>query len=117
MNIINFIFFFFIYLWIGGFDCSIEFFIRKSTQIPIYELNYDSYSEWLESIIKQNPNYEETFLSRQEYIDGKYPNLNEIVDKKVLYYIQGELSGYEDDISDEELLEYVHEKIKEIRKN
>jgi hypothetical protein len=48
-------------------------------------------------MLSQDPSYDiDIDLTRQEYIEGKYPNMNEIVDYEVINYIQAELFGYED---------------------
>jgi len=46
-------------------------------------------------MLEKDPSYEHDFLSRQEYINAKYPNYNEIEDEKILDYILAELYEYE----------------------
>jgi len=92
--------------FIGGFDWINDIieniFTIKQILLQnynIWEPNYNSYDLWIQSMLEKDPSYEEGFLSRQEYIDGKYPNLNEIVDDDVIAYIQAELYGYEDEMN------------------
>ena len=94
-----------LWLMVGGFDWifdSIEcFFVQTEyvfkDDVFIWEPNYNSYHEWVESMLLQDPTYDiDIDLTRQEYIEGKYPNMNEIVDYEVINYIQAELFGYED---------------------
>lgn len=96
-----------ILLWwgIGGFDWfydAIEnLFTIKSIFIETYvvwEPNYNSYEEWVESMLNKDPSYEEDFLSRQEYVDSKYPNWNEIEDEHAINFILAELYGYENEL-------------------
>jgi len=99
-----------IILWglVGGFDWlfdSIEniFTIKQVllTEYFIWEPDFSSYDNWVKSMLKKDPSYKEDidfFLSRQEYINSKYPNLHEIEDEYILNFIQAELYGYEDEI-------------------
>lgn len=91
-----------IYIWVGGLDWffdSIECLFNNSNILPnnysIWEPNLNSYNEWKQSMLEKDPNYDNDFLSKQEYINTKYPNLYEIEDNNVLNYILVEL--YEND--------------------
>ena len=64
----------------------------------IWEPNFNSYQEWLESLKEHNPDYEEDYMSKYIYIDSKYPNLHEITDEEIINDIQTELFGYEDEM-------------------
>lgn len=101
LNIINFIMFFF-----GGLDWIIDswscFFAKSDylfkDDVFIWEPNFNSYNEWVDSMLLQDPSYEiDLDLTRQHYVDAKYPNLNMIEDDDVMNYIQAELFGYEDE--------------------
>ena len=91
--------------FIGGFDWvidALECFSRKTEyvfldDIFIWEPNYNSYHEWVESMLLQDPTYDiDVDLTRLKYVDGKYPRWNEIEDDNAFNYIQAELFGYED---------------------
>lgn len=93
-----------IILWwfVGGFDWYFDFidclfnniYVLSKTY-SVWEPNFNSYNEWVYSMLEKDPSYEYDFLSRQEYINAKYPNYNEIEDEKILEYILAELYEYE----------------------
>lgn len=97
----------FIIFWlgVGGFDWVTDFMDCIFTNINIlyekqtnWEPNFNSYDEWVNSMLKNDPSYGdgEGWLTREDYIEAKYPNLDEIIDDDLLYFIHLELNGFED---------------------
>ena len=49
-------------------------------------------------MLLQDPTYDINIdLTRQNYVDGKYPNWDEIEDINIVNYILAELYGHEED--------------------
>jgi len=102
---IKILIFYFLWGWVGGFDWFFDFMdcIFNNVHILtksylIWEPNFNSYNEWVQSMLEKDPSYEQDLLSKQEYINAKYPNYNEIEDENILNYILAELYEYEDEI-------------------
>lgn len=86
--------------WIsGGFDWIIDmyecFLINKEylfiDNITMWEPDFSSYQNWVNSMLIQDPTYEITEeLTKQNYLEAKYFLFNDLEDSKMLFLIQEE---------------------------
>ena len=82
---------------VGGFDWFFDSLDCITNNLNLlfenqsyWEPNFDTYEKWVQSLLEKDPSYDEDFLSKQEYLNSKYPNIDELEYYDVLNIIQFE---------------------------